>query len=235
MNFHSHPLHEMFKKKVYGIPVSCFQLVKREVDIMKIGIIIPSDCPDEKLVKLGQELVQREETMIVVVDDGCGEDIVYKRIFQMLEDTGISVLHHRHKLGRGVAIKTGMRYAIKHGGQISGIVTVDEDGWYGPEDVFRVCDQLEENRDSIILGTRDLKRKEVPPVYRLKNHIASLRFRLATGIACDDVQSKLRGIPQRYFDMALSTEGKGYRYELTFLTEAAKTKVPLIFLPSCQI
>lgn len=31
---------------------------------MNFGIIIPSDCPDEKLVKLAKELVQREETMI---------------------------------------------------------------------------------------------------------------------------------------------------------------------------
>lgn len=200
---------------------------------MKIGIIIPSDCPDEKLVKLVQELVQRKETMVVVVDDGCGEDIVYTRIFQKVEETGACVLHHRHKLGRGMAIKTGMRYAMKQGGQLAGIVTTDEDGWYGAEAVFRVCEQLAENADSIILGTRNLKRKEVPLGYRLKNHIASLRFRLATGITCEDVASRLRGIPQKYFDMALSTEGKGYQYELTFLTEAAKTNAPLIFLPSC--
>ena len=48
------------------------KLIKREVDEMNFGIIIPSDCPDEKLVKLAKELVQREETMIVVIDDGCG-------------------------------------------------------------------------------------------------------------------------------------------------------------------
>lgn len=64
------------------------KLTKREVDIMKIGIIIPSDCPDEKLVKFAGELVQREDTMVVVVDDGCEEDIVYTRIFQMLEERG---------------------------------------------------------------------------------------------------------------------------------------------------
>ena len=55
---------------------------------MNFGIIIPSDCPDEKLVKLAKELVQREETMIVVIDDGCGEDIVYTRIYQMIEEIG---------------------------------------------------------------------------------------------------------------------------------------------------
>ena len=202
---------------------------------MNFGIIIPSDCPDEKLVKLAKELVQREETMIVVIDDGCGEDIVYTRIYQMIEEIGGTVLHHKHKLGRGTASKTGMRYAMKHCEKLGGIVTVDEDGWYGAEDVFRVCDQLEEHEDSIILGTRNLKKREVPAFYRLKNTLASLRFRFATGISCDDVQSKLRGIPQKCFDMALSTEGNGYRYELTFLTEAARTKVPLIFLPSCQI
>ena len=80
---------------------------------MNFGIIIPSDCPDEKLVKLAKELVQREETMIVVIDDGCGEDIVYTRIYQMIEEIGGTVLHHKNKLGRGTAIKTGMRYAMK--------------------------------------------------------------------------------------------------------------------------
>lgn len=202
---------------------------------MKIGIIIPSDCPDEKLVKLAGELVQREDTMVVVVDDGCGEDIVYTRIYQMIEELGVTVLHHRHKLGRGMDIKTGMRYAIKNCRQLSGIVTVDEDGWYGAEDIFRVCDQMEENEDSIILGTRDLKSRDIPWPYRLKNAAASVYFRFKTGITCSDVQTRLRGIPQKYFDMALSTIGNGNRCELAFLTEAAMTKVPLVFIPSCQI
>lgn len=196
---------------------------------MKIGIIIPSDCPDEKLVKFAGELVQREDTMVVVVDDGCEEDIVYTRIFQMLEERGTTVLHHKHRLGRGMAIKTGMRYAIKQCGQLAAVVTVDEDGWYSPEDVFRVCNQLEKKRDSIILGTRNLKAGGVPWIYRAKNAVASFQFRLATGITCSDVLTRLCGIPRKYLDIALATGNDSGRYERLFLTEAAKTKIPLEF------
>ena len=39
-----------------------------------------------------RDRVQREETMIVVIDDGCGEDIVYTRIYQMIEEIGGTVL-----------------------------------------------------------------------------------------------------------------------------------------------
>ena len=41
------------------------------VYFMGIGIIIPSDCPDEQLFRLIDQLNARKDIRVLVVDDGC--------------------------------------------------------------------------------------------------------------------------------------------------------------------
>ena len=69
-------------------------------------VIIPALTPDNNLVSLVGRL--REEGLsIIVVDDGSGSE--YAEIFQRVEKTGCVVVHHSQNLGKGMAIKTGIR------------------------------------------------------------------------------------------------------------------------------
>lgn len=199
---------------------------------MGIGIIIPSDCPDEQLFRLIDQLNAREDIRVLVVDDGCEGDIVYSRILSQIGERGCTVLHHRHRLGKGAAIKTGIEYVTGHCPEVTGIVTADEDGQFPAEDIFKACDQLEQEKEGIILGTRNLKHHQEPYLIRLKNLMLSLYFRMSTGIACSDVYSSLRGIPRKYFDLALSVDGDGRDFGPLFLEKAVKGRIPIVFLPS---
>lgn len=199
---------------------------------MGIGIVIPADCPDEQLVQLTEQLSGRAGATVLVVDDGCEGDIVYSRILNLISDNGCKVLHHRHRLGKGAAIKTGIEYVTSHCPEVTGIVTADEDGQFVAEDIFRVCDRLEKETESIVLGTRDLKRLHLPWNVRIKNLAASVCLRLSTGLDCGDVYSSLRGIPRRYFDLALSVKGNGREYGRMLLKKAAEGSVPIVFLPA---
>ena len=75
-------------------------------------ILIPSLEPDERLPAYIRELEQSGFGLIVVVDDGSGED--YQPVFQeVAEIPRTTVLRHEVNRGKGVALKTGYRH-IEH-------------------------------------------------------------------------------------------------------------------------
>ena len=118
--------------------------------------------------------------------------------------------------GKGQALKTGIKEIYNDA--ILGVITVDADGQHLVKDVKNVAIKLEE--EEIVLGERDYKSsKEVPLASLIGNRFSSLYFKLLTGIYLKDTSTGLRGIPKKYFDLALQTQGDRYDFEINFLKE----------------
>jgi len=173
-------------------------------------ILIPSYCPDEKLVKLVNELMANNLN-VLVVDDGSGED--YKAIFDQLKCEVISYYPNK---GKGYALKTG----IKHLYDSDIIVTADSDGQHKVEDIIKVAEACKESKE-LVLGVRNLNQDNVPFKSKHGNRITSFFFFLRCGQHCKDTQTGLRAIPKSLYDMALNSEGERYEYEMNFLCELA--------------
>ena len=77
---------------------------------MKVSIIIPVLNPTSRLVILTNELIKNKFNDIVVVDDGSTND--YKSIYKKL-NKNIRVMYHSVNLGKGAAIKTGIRQTLR--------------------------------------------------------------------------------------------------------------------------
>ena len=191
-------------------------------------ILIPALEPDDKLLKLIHGLQEYGFYRIVIVNDGSSSS--YEHIFTSAKEAGCTVCTHDINLGKGAAIKTGILRSIEIYGHNSGIITVDADGQHLPADTARVSNLMTEYPDSLILGTRDFSKGNVPFRSRYGNKLTSLFFRLSTGVKCSDTQTGLRGIPASMLDTALETEGSRYEYEMNFLTKAAKS-VRIVSLP----
>ncbi len=191
-------------------------------------ILIPALEPDDKLLKLIHGLQEYGFYRIVIVNDGSSSS--YEHIFTSAKEAGCTVCTHNINLGKGAAIKTGILRSIEIYGHNSGIITVDADGQHLPADTARVSNLMTEYPDSLILGTRDFSKGNVPFRSRYGNKLTSLFFRLSTGVKCSDTQTGLRGIPASMLDTALETEGSRYEYEMNFLTKAAKS-VRIVSLP----
>ena len=74
-------------------------------------ILIPSLEPDERLPAYIHELEQSGFGLIVVVDDGSGEN--YQPVFrEVAEIPRTTVLRHEVNRGKGVALKTGYRHIM---------------------------------------------------------------------------------------------------------------------------
>lgn len=189
-------------------------------------ILIPSLNPDEKLVKYVDELIGLGFDKILVVNDGSRKDCdnIFSRISQIKE---VVVIEHKVNCGKGRALKTGFSYILKHYDDCVGVVTADSDGQHSPKDTLKVAGALCENKDSIILGTRDFNEEQVPFKSRYGNKITTVVFWLLYGKYINDTQTGLRGIGIQYLEKLCGLKGERFEYEIRMLIYGAKSGIEL--------
>ncbi len=104
-------------------------------------IIIPAYCPDEKLLNLIWKIREKVEFPIIIVDDGSGEK--YKNIFMLAEKVNNCLIFHNEvNMGKGAALKNGVKYAMTKYPNNSGCITCDADGQHRVEDILAVTKSL---------------------------------------------------------------------------------------------
>lgn len=196
---------------------------------MKPIVIIPSLNPDKKLVTLVEKLKEMDLKTIIINDGSTQECAI---IFELLKSKFQCVVcDHIKNMGKGVALKTGIEYAAKNYPDACGFVTADADGQHAPEDIFRIATVLEENPDNLILGTRNFNNENIPFKSKWGNRITSLAYLLSTGQNCPDTQTGLRGIPKKFSETCLAITGSRYEYEMNFLLEIGKSRIPFVEVP----
>lgn len=196
---------------------------------MKPIVIIPAFNPDEKLISVVERLYDMG-LQTVVVDDGSLKECA--GIFDKLEIRyGCDVCRHFRNMGKGAALKTGLRYATLSYPNASGYITADADGQHTAEDILKLAIALEKNPDSLILGTRAFTGKGIPFKSRWGNRITSFVYFLSTGRRCADTQTGLRGIPEKYRALSLSVPGDRYEYEMNLLLAMRRKKIPFVAVP----
>ncbi|MFV0341266.1 MAG: glycosyltransferase [Anaerocolumna sp.] len=200
---------------------------------MNFEILIPSYCPNEKIIDLVKVLIHNGMKSITIIDDGSGKE--YEAIFNKLASIGCNVLHHPKNRGKGAALKTGIEEIMKRVTMIAYIITADGDGQHAPSDIKKLVESIENSSLSdqtcLWLGVRDFKGKDVPWKSRYGNMFSSLYFRLSTNSTCLDTQTGLRAIPANLFLEALSINGDRYDYEMNFLMKVANQKRKILHFP----
>ncbi len=198
------------------------------MNALETVIIIPAYQPENKMIRLIQELQKTGFERILVVDDGSGPE--YAEIFHEAEALGCMVVQYEINQGKGAAIKTALGEAAAKWGKEQGYITADADGQHLPKDILKVAQALVQKPDTLIMGVRDFGGEDVPTRSRFGNRITSVFFRLISGVACPDTQTGLRGIPAPLLELALSEEGERYEYEMNFLMDAVR-KAPMDMVP----
>ena len=200
---------------------------------MKSVVIIPALNPDEKLIELVEELKQKD-IRVVIINDGSEEK--YGNVFKILKyKFRCQVCTHTKNMGKGVALKTGIRYASLKYPDCIGYITADADGQHSVADILKVSDALENNPDSLALGTRNFNESNIPFKSRWGNRITSFVFHLSTSQRCPDTQTGLRGIPQKLTETCLSIPGTRYEYEMNMLLEMGRNQIPFVYVPIATI
>ena len=94
---------------------------------MHTAILIPAYEPDDKLIKLIQDLTKLLFPIIMVVDDGSSNkcDNVFKEIEKV---PNCQVIHHKNNQGKGAALKTGINSILNMKADLCCCITVDAYG-----------------------------------------------------------------------------------------------------------
>lgn len=193
--------------------------------MMKVVPIIPSLNPDDKLIKLVNELIEAEFKKIIVVNDGSVSDEIFNELKEFDECV---VLTHDFNKGKGCALKTAFAYYKDNFiDDYVGVITLDADGQHKVSDVVNISNVLKDN-NMFILGTRLFNTKETPGRNKFGNRITSKVFEKLYGVYLKDTQTGLRAIPNHLIDLHLETHGERFEYEINALIDLVKSYEKII-------
>lgn len=195
----------------------------------RIYVLIPSLNPNDNFVDFVDSLMQSGLKNVVVVDDG--SDFDKKDIFNQLARHGAIVINHDSNKGKGAALKTGFKFVYENDVNAVGIVTMDSDGQHSIQDAGKIAAALMDNNDSIVIGTRDFNKNNVPKKSKVGNRITSRVFRLLYHRTVSDTQTGLRGIPLSIIPLLLQIRGNRFEYETAMLLDAFDKDIPIVEVP----
>ncbi len=85
----------------------------------------------------------------VVVNDGSTDD-THEKAASFSGSIQVTVLDHAQNAGLGAALRTGIDFALTHGGNRDFAITLDADGTHHPRYIFQIVDRLEQGADIVI-------------------------------------------------------------------------------------
>jgi glycosyltransferase involved in cell wall biosynthesis len=188
--------------------------------------IIPVLNPDGKLVSVVESLVASGFQTILLVDDGSRKE--HERYFDQISEYPQCVLiRHSRNLGKGRALKTAFNHYLNHFSHLKGIITVDADNQHHIDDIVRCTKLFLKNPDSLILGARDFKGKNIPLKNRMGNQITIFVMNFLCGIKISDTQTGLRAMSNDLASLFLDIPGERFEYETNMLIETKKKAIPI--------
>lgn len=196
----------------------------------KISVIIPTFEPDDKTINLVTELVQNNQFIVMVVDDGSSESSA--EVFHQLQELkDVIVIRHDDNKGKGAALKTAFNYILDSDLPVIGAVTADADGQHTPHDIEGVAEQLRLDRHALVLGVRDFSTKDIPARSEFGNKMTRYILKLLVGINISDTQTGLRGVGKSAMEIFKQTSGERYEYEMNMLIDAHENEINIIEVP----
>src|SRR4030042_6898882 len=180
---------------------------------MNIFVVIPLFNEEKHIFRVLKD-VSVYKIPIVVVDDGSKDKSGFKiRNFMRIHrfaGKNINLLGHDINLGKGAAMKTGADFAFANGADAVGFM--DSDGHHNPEDLVKFIRKLEQKKDDVIFGSRNLN-LGVPLVRYLGNKFASLLVVLFFRVYVSDTLCGFRAITRKAYGR-IKWESSGYGVEM---------------------
>ncbi len=181
---------------------------------MDFIILIPAYEPDEKLTAFAAGL-KESGLEALIVDDGSSEKC--RPVFESCEALGYKVVRHEKNMGKGAALRTGMKAIAEAYPDLRWIITADSDGQHTLESLKKVAAACVENPEALVIGGRFRDSYSIPLRSRIGNSFTRGVFKLATGMSIHDTQTGLRGIPASSVPDMLQLKGDRYEYEMNML------------------
>jgi len=150
------------------------------------------------------------EATVVVVNDGSTDGT-----YSVAADT---VLTHERNLGKGAALRAGIREAIRQDAGI--VVTLDADGQHRPEEIPRLIRPIADGQADLVLGARE-RTGGMPVSRRFTNWLSAALVTRIGGQRVRDAQTGFRAFTREVAEW-VRPPGDRYEYEANFLLDALR-------------
>jgi glycosyltransferase involved in cell wall biosynthesis len=153
---------------------------------------------------------------VIVVDDGSDD-----RTPSIVASMGVTLLRHETRRGKGEALRTGFREAMRHG--FDGVITMDGDGQHLAADIPAMLEASRRHPGAIVIGARLLEKEQQPPGRRRANAVADWGISWACGRPIADTQSGQRLYPRAALDL-VDLPAENFVFEAAVLITACRER-----------
>lgn len=193
----------------------------------KICVVIPTYNNPKTLRKiLDGVLVYTSD--VILVNDGSGlETITILKEYPQIEQ-----IHLPKNKGKGNALKTGFKQALKLGFEY--VITLDSDGQHYPSDLPVFVEALENNvsKDILIIGDRNMNEADVLASSSKGNRVSSYWVRAVTGLDLKDSQSGFRLYPIKAMEhIRFFKNTRKFEFEVEAIVKAHWAGIDILHVP----
>ncbi|MEM2109726.1 MAG: glycosyltransferase family 2 protein [Candidatus Odinarchaeota archaeon] len=152
---------------------------------------------------------------VIVVDDGSVDDTA-----EIVKHMDVILVRHKTNMGKGVALKTGFKTALKTGASI--VVTLDGDYQHKPVEIKRLLSYLKKTGSDIVVGSRFLTKENIqamPAERIISNMITSAILRFFFRVPVTDSQSGFRAFKAAVLKI-VETRDRRFAAETEILIDA---------------
>lgn len=163
-----------------------------------VSLIIPVFNEEKTL----QTIIERCSSQpvvkqLVIVNDGSTDKtrVILDKITKKSHKKVVTILHHGKNLGKGMAIKTGLRKVL---GKY--VMVQDADSEYSPEEIINLFNEAEKLKDGIVFGTRSYHKKKGYLLAQLGNWYLNVLFNTLFKFNFTDSYTCYKLIPRKIWN-----------------------------------
>lgn len=186
-------------------------------------VIIPTYNNEKTLRRVLDNTLEFTDE-IIVINDGSTDSTA-----EILKEySPIKIIHLPKNQGKGMALRTGFKEALKLGFDYA--ITIDSDGQHFPEDISVFVEEIHKNGEALLIGDRNMEQEGIPGKSSFGNRFSNFWYRFETGIKLSDTQSGFRLYPiRRMKNLKFFT--RKFEFEIEVIVKAAWAGIPVKNVP----
>lgn len=189
---------------------------------MGICVIIPTYNNEKTLQRVIDAVLIYTQDIIVVNDGATDSTSEILKIYP-----GLHIITHPRNLGKGLALRHGFSKAVAL--KFNYAITIDSDGQHYASDIPSFIGALHENRNVLLIGSRNMAQQGVPKKSSFGNKFSNFWFWFETGARLTDTQSGYRLYPLWLLEKQYYTTK--FEFEIEVIVRAAWRGVPVTNIP----
>ncbi|MEO7168152.1 MAG: glycosyltransferase family 2 protein [Chthoniobacterales bacterium] len=197
------------------------------LDRRNVAAVIPAYHEAAHVREVAERVCQQIDH-VLVLDDGSGDATA-----ERAREGGAEVIIHPENLGKGEAIKTGLRHWMARP-EIECILLLDADGQHSPEEIGRFFTAAAATEAGLFVGTRMNDVRDMPFVRRTVNRYMSGRISRLCGQEVPDTQCGYRMVHRALAPHLLAGTSR-FDYETEMLIIASRQGFRIASVPVSTI